>query len=219
MIKVIVFDFDGTIIDSNQLKYDAFFRIFEYDKRYKKIVKDVLDRSREETRFSIIERILRIFQQDFPGILLEGDIGEVSLLYAAKYNDIVESAASICPEISGASDALDFLFRRYPLYINSATPLEPLRRIISERSLDGYFVDIYGAPRAKIENLSEILSKESVAGSEILVVGDGAGDLKSALYFSAAFVGVRNDFNRSLEWKKDMVDDLRTLPDLVTSMS
>ena len=217
MIKVIVFDFDGTIVDSNGLKYEAFFSLFSSDKRYEGIVRRVLEDFREETRLAIIKRILLRYREEFSFQFEDMDIEVAS--YAKRYNDIVEEGAAACPEIPGARRSLELLSGQYPLYVNSVTPVGPLRQIISKRSLDPFFKDVCGAPGTKVENLKDILSREGVRGREALVVGDGQTDLESAKHFDAAFIGIRNNFNRSLRWKGGWLDDLRALPDVVVSMN
>ena len=56
--KVIVFDFDGTLIDSNRLKYDAYFELFPKDKLHSQAIETVLATKYEESRFSILAEIL-----------------------------------------------------------------------------------------------------------------------------------------------------------------
>ena len=217
MIKVIIFDFDGTIIDSNRIKYEAFFRIFPRRKEIERIVKKVLNRYREETRFLIIKKILTELKKK--GEINFNDLEREISIYVQKYNKIVEAEAIECHEIKGARESLKVLSERFILYINSTTPFYSLRRIIQKRSLTAFFKDIYGAPGSKIENLSKILKKEKIRGNEALIVGDGQSDLESAKKFGCKFIGIRSIFNVFTARDGKLLNDLRNLPGLIALMN
>ncbi|VAV83963.1 hypothetical protein MNBD_DELTA01-1643, partial [hydrothermal vent metagenome] len=213
MIKVIVFDFDGTIVDSNQLKYDAFFDIFPQDDRWQGIVKDVLDEFRERTRGFIVEQVLRDYETRTSS-KIDG-FQEQADSYVKKYGEAVESGAIRCEEISGAKKTLETLSVDYPLYINSATQIDSLERIIEARALSPFFRRIYGAPELKSTNLTTIFLLERVSAREVLVVGDGYSDLESAREHGCEFIGIRNEFNRFNVRDLVILDDLEGLKGLI----
>ncbi len=174
-LKVIVFDFDGTLIDSNQIKYNAFFKLFPHDDFHHGIITEVLNKHLEESRYVILEKIL--YEIKDPGIVNIDD--KVSEL-AERYNTIVVSEAKTCKEKPGAKKALDFLGRKFPLYLSSTTPEAALKEIVKDRKWDTCFCDIFGYPRKKSTTLLEVMKKEQVNADEVLVVGDGESDRLSA---------------------------------------
>ena len=91
-IQVIVFDFDGTLIDSNQLKYDAYFKLFPADDRHAPIIRVVLSEIFEQSRYVILEEILLrlAYRKD---ALLREKVKEL----AGFYNEIVVAGAKTCP--------------------------------------------------------------------------------------------------------------------------
>ena len=57
----------------------------------------------------------------------------------------------------GATETLDELSDKgLLLFINSATPVEPLRRILQLRNWTHFFREVYGVEASKAENLEEI---------------------------------------------------------------
>ncbi len=213
MIKVIVFDFDGTIIDSNQLKYDAFFDIFPRDDIWQGIVRDLLGEHRERTRGFIVDKILRTYE-DKTFVSLP-DFEEKANVYVKKYGEAVEQGAMQCDYIDGARKAIEVLSVDYPLYINSTTQFDSLIRIVKERSLKSFFKGIYGAPESKSSNLTSIFSLEGVLAQEVLVVGDGYSDLESAKEHGCEFVGVFNKFNKFFSADLVLIKDLDGLSDVL----
>lgn len=209
MIRCIVFDFDGVIIDSNQMKYDAFFQIFPSEQKIRSTLKKVLDTHREKSRYFIIKQILVELQQK--EYLKINKLEKEVFSYADKYNTIVEKGAIECNEIKGARKSLEELSKCYSLYINSTTPLDSLKRIISQRSLLKYFKGVYGSPKSKIENLYDILKKDKISIKELLVVGDGKSDLGLAQKFGCRFIGIRNVFNNFDGSSFEALDDLMNL--------
>jgi phosphoglycolate phosphatase-like HAD superfamily hydrolase len=138
MIACVVFDFDGVLVDSNAMKRRAYFDIFAPLGPTASIVQGVLASTRDGDRYQVIGRILR--ELTTTGLL--PDVGEQERLlqdYAGRYNAICEDFAATCCEISGASTSLERLAGRYALYINSATPEEPLRRIVARRGWERWF--------------------------------------------------------------------------------
>ena len=188
-IRSIVFDFDGTLIDSNGLKYDAYFELFPDQERHAQIIRGVLSESFEQTRYVILEEILRRLGVEDHTYMKR----EVSKL-AERYNDIVVAGAKVCPEKAGAEQALKKFAPMYRLYVNSTTPDASLKEIIRFRKWDGYFRGVFGYPHKKPETLLRIMALEKLRSDQVLVVGDGESDRKSAAENGCPFFYVTEQF-------------------------
>jgi phosphoglycolate phosphatase-like HAD superfamily hydrolase len=189
MVRCAVFDFDGTLVDSNAVKRSAYRDIFAELGSTGPCVEAVLEDEPGGDRHQVIAQILQ--RLDAAGFLRVGaEIQRLTSLYAERYNSICEDHAAECHEIPGASAALQRLSRRYVLYVNSATPDEPLRRVIRRRGWEGHFRGTVGSSQTKVENLANILERERVGGGEVVVVGDDQRDFNSALQCGCWFVGV-----------------------------
>jgi phosphoglycolate phosphatase-like HAD superfamily hydrolase len=189
-IKVIAFDFDGTLIDSNQLKYDAYYKLFPSDSFHKEIITGVLSKIYEESRYVIIREIIKRFNSEMINeVELDGRVQELAI----KYNDIVVDGAKHCKEKLGAEEVLELLSQRYNLYLNSTTPETSLRDIVEHRKWENYFCDIFGYPNDKKTVLLNIIKKEAINPGELLVVGDGKSDRDSADKAGCRFFHVFKD--------------------------
>ena len=189
-VKVIVFDFDGTLIDSNQLKYNAFFELFPSDSLHKEIITDVLDEFIEKSRYVILREILKRINRK---TINEDDLDYRVHASAKKYNDIVVDGAKRCKEKSGAKEVLESLSKRYNLYLSSTTPETSLKDTVKHRNWEGFFCDIFGYPNDKTSVLFDIIKRESIIPDELLVVGDGKSDKDSANSAKCRFFQIDND--------------------------
>ena len=189
-VKVIVFDFDGTLVDSNQLKYNAFFELFPSDSLHKEIVTDVLDEFIEKSRYVILREILKRINRK---TINEDDLDYRVHASAKRYNDIVVDGAKRCKEKSGAKEVLESLSKRYNLYLSSTTPETSLKDTVKHRNWEGFFCDIFGYPNDKTSVLFDIIKRESISPGDLLVVGDGKSDRDSADKAGCKFFHVFKD--------------------------
>lgn len=194
MIKTVVFDFDGVIVDSNHLKDNAFFQLFEGNAKIpRKLVAEVLARN-AGTRFDILRDIF------VRSGAREGEIARLVDENAARFDALVQKGIASRGLAEGAAETLADLQSRFCLYINSATPESALHATAKRLGITDYFKGIYGAPATKEENLRAILGREGITGKEAVVIGDGAGDLKSARACCAHFIAIASGF---YEWGRD----------------
>ncbi len=210
MIRCIAFDFDGTLVDSNEIKRRAFFEIAREFDPDGEVVREVLDRRPSGDRYHVARALAAELAERgaLPGVRCVEDLGK-SL--ADAYTVHCERAVSACREIAGATDALARLAARgLPLFVNTATPREAVLPILRRRGLDRFFEGVYGGPSSKLENLRDIAERVGARARELLFVGDGEDDRRVAAAFGCAFVGVASAAGGRFEQPPE-----RRIPDLV----
>lgn len=190
MLKVIVFDFDGVIVDSNHIKRNAYYSVFSSLKGSKELIKNVLFEFEPNTRIFIIAKIIdRLIEK---GLINSKDKAKYKDEFVKRYGNICEKEILTCNKIRGASGNIKKLSKRFHLYINSLTPTASLTRILKGRGLLKYFNGIFGGEKSKLNNLKKIIFKEKISPPQLLIIGDSVEDLKVAKDCGTNFIGIDN---------------------------
>ena len=199
MIKTIVFDFDGVMVDSRRPKDEIFFRLFVGSPKIPhEIVADVLSRN-VGTRFDILRDIFvraGAAEAQIPGLVDES---------VAQFDALVQEGIAERGLAAGARETIAGLAQKFCLYINSATPEEALHTMVAGLGIGHHFKGVHGMPPAKNkeENLHAILGREGIEAQEAVVIGDGEDDWRSARAVGAHFIAVASGF---YDWKKEAAD-------------
>lgn len=216
-VRCVVFDFDGVLVDSNAGKREAFFSIFPEAFRDRGYVDAALANCAEGDRYDVIRDVLRLSRAGQSDV--DDNVDTLLASYAEHYSEICEQLTVSCREVPGATAALEKLATDFPLYINSATPQEPLRKVIALRGWQRYFQGVLGRPASKVENFKSIFAAESMEAGECVFVGDHQSDLDAARAVGCAFVGVRDASSDFTQLPELMVDDLAALPPVIASLA
>jgi len=183
-IAGLIFDFDGVIVDSVQLKVEAFLEMYrghppeileavEHYQRYH----GGISRSR---KFAYFETELLGRPPD------EARIAEMSERYARLVEDKVVAA----PLIPGAEAFLTRYAARIPCSVISGTPEAELQRIAERRGLSGYFRRLMGFPTTKEQGIERFLEEGSFDRDRVAMIGDAMTDHDAAAATGVPFVGV-----------------------------
>jgi phosphoglycolate phosphatase-like HAD superfamily hydrolase len=186
--ELVIFDFDGTLVDSNSAKYDAFFSLFPSDAPYRSIVRSVLEQRPEASREIVVpEMIQRMRADGLPAAVEMQADAKIRL-----YGDLTDEAVGKCPELPGASGLLRALHASsIKVAISSNTPHATLRRLVAARGWMSWLVSATGTPATKTATAARLLAENGVAPERAAVVGDGRSDRESAEAVGAAFFAVR----------------------------
>jgi len=182
MFKAIVFDFDGVILESMDIKTQAFRDLF---RDYPDHLDDIVRLHVENGGMSRFEKFRIIYRDFFKKPL---DVKQLEEL-GARFSDLVFQKVLSCPFVPGAERFLEKYSQTHLLFVASGTPEPELVQIVEKRGLGRFFRGVYGSPRSKAEIVRQILAQQGLHPSEVLFVGDALGDYRSAAETSVAFVG------------------------------
>jgi len=218
MIRCAVFDFDGTLVDSNPVKIGSFYEAARPLDPEGRLVAEALARPDRGDRAEITAWLAE-------RLAAQGRIGDAEVAATAdalcrRYTRLCEEGIAACAEIPGAEAALRALSERgIPLFVNSGTPTEPLRRAVSGRGLAGRFRAVWGAPGTKVENLERCAAAAGAGPDEVLFVGDGEDDRAAAGRVGCHFVGISRPGSSGFAAPPERcLPDLTGLPELAAGL-
>ena len=182
MIRLIILDFDGVILESVEVKTEAFRSLFSFSPDH---VDEIEAFHRQNGGMSRFDKFDYIYKNILKEPLSSQRKEELSEKFSAHVFEKMLSARFVV----GAWDFIQRFHTAIPLYIISATPEPELVQITSRRNLTPYFRRIYGSPRKKSDCIREIIAQTGVPVSDIVFVGDALNDLDAAKDAQVRFIG------------------------------
>lgn len=181
MIKALIFDFDGVIIESTGIKTAAFRELFaEWPEHQEEMV-------RYHVENMGVSRFLK-FRYFFENLLHEVLTKDAEARLNAKFSEGVLEKVANAPLVNGVEFFLQRNQSQYRYFIASATPEEELRLIIEKKGLTHYFSGIGGTPRTKVEIAKGILRHYQLLPEEVVFVGDARSDQNAAETVDILFI-------------------------------
>lgn len=183
-VEAVIFDFDGVVVDSVELKVEAFRDM------YRDHGAEVMDAVEAYQRYhGGMSRMKKFAYFEAELLGRPADQRRIDALCAA-YSKLVEEKVCICPLIDGAEDFLERFSGRLPFYVISGTPEAELNRIAERRGVSKYFRRLRGSPLSKEEGIEEFLADGPFRRDRVAMIGDAITDYDAAAATGIAFVGI-----------------------------
>jgi len=186
--KAIAFDFDGTLIESIEMKTNAFKELFsEYPDNWGEIKEYHLQNEG-------ISRELKIpyIYDNFLRLPLSAEKEKEMVKY---YSELVYEQMLTIPLVAGADEIFTAERGSQKQFIASGTPDWELKLIFAKRDITKYFDGVYGTPAGKEEIVRNFSSESGIAMEEMLFVGDAQSDYEASRVCGMDFVWRKRPYN------------------------
>ena len=205
----IIFDFDGVLVESNEIRFNGFRKLF------KGFPEDQVDQlvayARDNggvSRYKKIEYFFDLIRQE--PIYIES-VNH----WAAQFSELVEQDVVEARPVNGSLEFLEKYSSQFDFAIVSGSDQNELREICRKRKIDHFFKMILGSPTEKKDNIAALLSDLNWQHNESIYVGDSNNDLEAAKFNNLEFVGRCSGL---IDWKNSnvrFVSDLASLHKLL----
>jgi len=184
-VEVIIFDFDGVILESSDIKTEAFRDMFScYPDKVDEIVQHHVDNGG-------ISRFVK-FRYIYGNILGESLSKEAEAALGQRFSGIVLEKVMKAPFVAGVREFLRGQRNAYRFFIASGTPQTELDHIVSAREITGYFEEIHGSPRKKTEIVEDIIARHGFDRGTICFIGDAESDRLAAAATKVRYIDRRD---------------------------
>lgn len=181
-MRAVIFDFDGVILESADIKTHAFARLFEQHSEHVDAIVDLHLRLAGVSRYEKF----KLIYADILGEPLDDDglarLGE-------EFSAICLDEVLTCEFVPGAREFLEARAESHLLFVASGTPEGELRHIVEQRGLSEFFRGVYGTPDTKGVISRRILDEHGLERHEAVFIGDATTDLEGAEEAGIPFIG------------------------------
>jgi HAD superfamily hydrolase (TIGR01549 family) len=186
--QAVFFDFDGVILDSVNVKTQAFASMFrQYGPEIEKAVVDYHLANGGVSRYEKFKY--------YYNILLDRRITVEELQYLdKKFSKMVIEKVLNSEFVPGALETLrELKNQKKTCFIVSGTPDNEIKNIVKNKGLDSYFQEVHGSPQKKIQIINDISKRYNLTLSKCLFIGDAITDYNAALECETKFLGIVKD--------------------------
>lgn len=214
MIKAIIFDFDGVLVDSVMAKAKAFEELFALEGS--DVAKAVVEYHLKHTGVSRFEKFAYIYKNILRRPLTKSTFDEL----CRKFSKLVFDAVINASYINGAEGFLKkYAGRQYTCFVVSATPQKEIEEIIEQRKMSGFFKGIYGSPQKKADIVKKIICNNKFLAQDVVYIGDALSDYEAAIANSVNFIAKLDSANNGCNWDNVLsyakIKDLKKLADVL----
>jgi len=207
MIKNVLFDFDGVLVESVQVKTKAFEHLYL---PYGKEISDrVVSHHEANGGVSRFEKF-RLYSGEWLGE--EIDNAKIENL-AKEFSDLVVEAVVAADWVPGADVFLRQYVSNYHSWIITGTPTEEIKAILKRRAIAQYFIEAFGSPTKKPDWVAHIIQKYGIVPKETVFIGDALSDYEAAITHQLNFILRETPMNKQLfkEYSGPRIPNLLTL--------
>jgi len=196
LIKSIIFDFDGVIVNSTKIKDQAFKKIVEIYPKQNQL--KFINFHKKNLGISRVLKFKYLYKTILKKSFSKKDIDKLS----DKFQKIVYKKIIKLKVSNGLKKFIKYNSKKYDLYISSGTPENELKKIMSIKKIDKNFKNIYGSPSTKSQHIKKIIKNDNIKNDNIIFVGDGLSDYKAARVNKIKFIQVGKNFKmKSIKYK------------------
>jgi beta-phosphoglucomutase-like phosphatase (HAD superfamily) len=202
-LRAIVFDFDGVILESANIKTEAFLELYAGYPGKQQAIRDYHVGQAGISRYVKFEHI----QKNILGLpYTEADKKRVS----AEFERLTRERIFRCPQVPGAEALLLGLRGKVLRIVGSGTPQPELELIVERRGMREWFEEWWGSPRMKADILRDVMARYQLPPEKVLMVGDGMSDYDAARQTGTRFLARETEtaFDRL---KVDKVRDMKEM--------
>ena len=192
MLKGIIFDFDGVIAESVQVKTNAFAELYKHYST--DVVKKVIEHHEANGGISRFEKI-KLYHESFVNKAITNE--EIEEL-ANQFSKLVVRKVIDSPYVPGVFKYIQKCYKKYKLFISTGTPTEEIKQILEGREIAQYFAEVYGSPEKKTVHIEKVINKYNYLPKELMFYGDAQTDIYAAEQIEIPFVLIKNNFNNNL---------------------
>ena len=179
VIRAVVFDFDGVLAESVDIKTRAYAILFKEEDQ--EDVDEFIGFHLKNGGISRFEKI-KFFYRD----ILHRPLSEKKFQgLCAQYSRLVVDEVVAAPWVDGAQKFLTLNKKKYTFAVISGTPEGEIREIILRRGMHHFFNSVRGSPKSKVILLGEMMDEYNLKPDEIVFVGDSETD-----WFAAKETGI-----------------------------
>ncbi|PZX47637.1 HAD family hydrolase [Algoriphagus chordae] len=202
--KVLLWDFDGVIMDSMPVRELGFRKVLESYPADQ--VEALIQFHLNNGGWSRYVKFRYFFEDIRKETVSDKEISDLSQSFSEVMRELLISPALL---IEDSVVYVRSQVNKLPMHVVSGSDGEELRYICKELDLASNFVSIHGSPTPKGLLIKELIEKFSYDKADLLMIGDSHNDLDAALDNGIDFAAYNNELLRSPEYL--YIDSFRKL--------
>jgi phosphoglycolate phosphatase-like HAD superfamily hydrolase len=181
-MDAVIFDFDGVVLESVEIKSDAFRALFRQHPEHLDSIVSLNE------RFGGLSRYVK-FEMIYRDILDRPLYPDEARALGERFSEYCRDALRRCPFVPGALEVLRSLHGCTSLAVVSGTPVNELVSLMRDRDLVRYFGEIHGSPEDKPNAIRSMIRNYAWRPSRVVMIGDAMTDYDAAAETEILFVG------------------------------
>jgi phosphoglycolate phosphatase-like HAD superfamily hydrolase len=181
-LRLLVLDFDGVILESNDAKTEAFREVFGRFPEHRDAMMAYHHEHISLSRFAKFDHLIQVRLGRAANDPLRAEL-------ATEFSRHVVARLAAVPFVPGAQAFLEEYSACLPLYLASVTPEAELEETLVRRGVRHCFRGVYGCPPwTKPDAVRAALRREACPAAAAALVGDSPGDQRAASETGVEFI-------------------------------